>query len=134
MKHPVNSRRSRNGRNGNKRGYGPNSNRSLESNGPDIKVRGTPNQIFDKYISLARDASVAGDRIASESYFQHAEHYYRIVNASSDASNRLQQSLDRPSNGGANPHEEAAQAATDSNPVEPVETDLGGSDPNPTLS
>ena len=134
MKHPVNSRRSRNGRNGNKRGYGPNSNRSLESNGPDIKVRGTPNQIFDKYISLARDASVAGDRIASESYFQHAEHYYRLVNASSDASNRLQQSLDRPSNGGANPHEEAAQAATDSNPVEPVETDLGGSDPNRTLS
>ena len=134
MKHPVNSRRSRNGRNGSKRGYGPNGNRSLESNGPDVKVRGTPNQIFDKYISLARDATVGGDRIAAESYFQHAEHYYRLVNASSDASNKLQQSLDRPSNGGAESHEGTAQATAEANPVEPAETDVGGSDPNPTPS
>jgi hypothetical protein len=134
MKHPVNSRRSRNGRNGSKRGYGQNGNRSLESNGPDVKVRGTASQIFDKYISLARDATGASDRIAAESYFQYAEHYHRLVNAASDASSRLQQSLDRPPNGGAESEEEAAQAAADSNAVKPVETDLGSSDPNPTLS
>ena len=134
MKHPVNSRRSRNGRTGNKRSYGPNGNRSLESNGPDVKVRGTPNQIFDKYISLARDATAAGDRIAAESYFQHAEHYYRLVNGSSESSAKAQQPVVRPANAGAEARGGIAQGAVEPNPIMPVETDLGSSDPGPTLS
>ncbi len=55
--------------------------RSYESNGPDVKVRGTPSHIAEKYGALARDAHSAGDRVAAESYFQHAEHYNRIVAA-----------------------------------------------------
>lgn len=55
--------------------------RSYESNGPDVKVRGTPAHIAEKYGALARDAHSSGDRIAAESYFQHAEHYNRIVAA-----------------------------------------------------
>lgn len=54
-------------------------NRSYDSNGPDVRVRGTASQVFDKYQTLARDAMSAGDRVMSENYLQHAEHYYRIV-------------------------------------------------------
>ena len=55
--------------------------RSYESNGPDVKVRGTALHIAEKYMQLARDAQSSGDRIQAESYLQHAEHYYRIVSA-----------------------------------------------------
>jgi len=55
--------------------------RSYESNGPDVKIRGTALHIAEKYVQLARDAQVSGDRVAAENYLQHAEHYYRIVAA-----------------------------------------------------
>ena len=84
MKQPINSRRSRVGRNGGKRPFNHGGNRSFDSSGPGLKVRGTPNQIFDKYIALARDATVSGDRISAENLLQHAEHYFRIFNGSAD--------------------------------------------------
>lgn len=55
--------------------------RSYESNGPDVKVRGTALHIAEKYVQLARDAQSSGDRVQAENYLQHAEHYYRIVSA-----------------------------------------------------
>jgi hypothetical protein len=55
--------------------------RNYESNGPDVKIRGTAAHIAEKYMSLARDALASGDMIAAESYFQHAEHYNRIIMA-----------------------------------------------------
>jgi hypothetical protein len=55
--------------------------RSYESNGPDVKIRGTALHIAENYVQLARDAQASGDRVAAESYLQHAEHYYRIVAA-----------------------------------------------------
>ena len=54
-------------------------NRSYDSNGPDVRVRGTASQVFEKYQALARDAMSAGDRVMAENYQQHAEHYYRIL-------------------------------------------------------
>lgn len=54
---------------------------TFESNGPDVKVRGSAQQVVEKYLALARDASSAGDRIMAENYFQHAEHYLRMLNA-----------------------------------------------------
>ncbi len=71
----------RRGRNNNRRGGGNSSSRVFDSNGPDVKVRGTPNTIYDKYMALAHDAQSSGNRIAYESYLQHAEHYYRLVQA-----------------------------------------------------
>jgi hypothetical protein len=56
-------------------------NRTLESTGPDVKIRGSAAHIYDKYMQLSRDASSAGDRVASESYLQHAEHYFRMLRA-----------------------------------------------------
>lgn len=55
--------------------------RSFESNGPDVKIRGTAAHIADKYMSLSRDAQSSGDRIMAENYLQHAEHYHRIIAA-----------------------------------------------------
>ena len=53
--------------------------RSFESNGPDVKIRGTPSHIAEKYVSLARDALASGDPVLAENYLQHAEHYNRII-------------------------------------------------------
>ena len=54
-------------------------NRVFESNGPDVKLRGTAAQVHEKYVGLARDAQSSGDRVAAEGYFQHAEHYQRML-------------------------------------------------------
>jgi Domain of unknown function (DUF4167) len=79
---PSNKQRSRNkpgSNNNNRRNVGNIINRVFESAGPDGKVRGTPQQIIDKYQALARDAQVSGDRVAAESYLQHSEHYSRLL-------------------------------------------------------
>lgn len=55
-------------------------NRVFDSSGPEGKVRGTPQQIIDKYTLLARDAQLSGDRVAAENFQQHAEHYTRMLN------------------------------------------------------
>ncbi|WP_374447988.1 DUF4167 domain-containing protein [Stella sp.] len=54
---------------------------TFDSNGPSIKIRGNAYQVFEKYITLAREATLSGDRIAAEGFYQHAEHYFRIINA-----------------------------------------------------
>ena len=53
--------------------------RNFDSNGPDVKIRGSASSIFERYCQLARDANASGDRVAAENYLQHAEHYYRIM-------------------------------------------------------
>ncbi len=62
-----------------------NRNHVFDSNGPDLRVRGTAQQLFEKYLQLGRDATSGGDRVMAESYFQHAEHYFRILNAMNQA-------------------------------------------------
>ena len=62
-----------------------NRNHSFDSSGPDVRVRGTAQQLFEKYLQLGRDATSGGDRVMAESYFQHAEHYFRILNAMNQA-------------------------------------------------
>lgn len=62
-------------------GGGGGGQRNFDSNGPEVKIRGTAAHIFDRYCQLARDANASGDRIAAENYLQHAEHYYRIMMA-----------------------------------------------------
>jgi hypothetical protein len=54
-------------------------NRVFDSSGPEGKVRGTPQQIIEKYMSLFRDSQLSGDRVAAENFQQHAEHYTRIL-------------------------------------------------------
>jgi hypothetical protein len=66
-----------------------NRNHVFDSNGPDLRVRGTAQQLFEKYLQLGRDATSGGDRVMAESYFQHAEHYFRILNAINQATQQV---------------------------------------------
>lgn len=76
----MKSSRSRSRKNRQNRPSGGNIiNRVFDSSGPDGKVRGTPQQIIDKYNQLHRDALLAGDRVDAENFAQHAEHYTRIL-------------------------------------------------------
>lgn len=86
------NRKSRSRSNNKQRGGGGGRN-SYDSSGPAGKVRGTAQQVWEKYQALGHDASSAGDRIAAESYFQFAEHYYRIANANGEMERREQQRL-----------------------------------------
>ena len=61
-----------------------------ESNGPDVKIRGTASHVAEKYLQLARDAQSSGDPVAAENYYQHAEHYFRLIAA---AQEQFRQSL-----------------------------------------
>jgi hypothetical protein len=86
MRQGPNSRRAR-GRSSSasRRTNLPNRNQTFDSNGPEVRIRGNAYQVHEKYLTLARDASAAGDRVMSENYLQHAEHYYRIINAMNEA-------------------------------------------------
>jgi hypothetical protein len=68
-----------------------NRNHVFDSNGPDLRIRGTAQQLFERYLQLGRDATTGGDRVMAESYFQHAEHYFRILNAMAQAQGQPQQ-------------------------------------------
>jgi len=76
-------------------------NQTFDSNGPEGRVRGSASQVFEKYLALARDAHTAGDRIAAENYFQHAEHYYRIFNVSAQNAQNPQNAQNRAQGNGS---------------------------------
>ena len=88
--------------------------RTYESNGPDVKIRGTAMHIAEKYQQLARDAQASGDRVMSENYNQHAEHYLRIVAAAQPQQSQQQA---QPS---ARNEAEPAQEATPTNGASPA--------------
>ncbi|MGH1376566.1 MAG: DUF4167 domain-containing protein [Alphaproteobacteria bacterium] len=85
MRHGTsnNNRRQRN-RGGNGGGHGRRNNQPrtqvYDSNGPDVRIRGTAHQVAEKYLALAKDAVSAGNHMVAENYFQHAEHYIRVIN------------------------------------------------------
>ncbi|MFC4170210.1 DUF4167 domain-containing protein [Teichococcus aestuarii] len=82
-----------------------NRNHVFDSNGPDMRLRGTAQQLFEKYLQLGRDATGAGDRVMAESYFQHAEHYFRILNAMAQAVQAQQGQAPRRQQNGADGQE-----------------------------
>ena len=90
MRQGQQNRRGRGRNNNNRKGGGHHHNplaRSFESNGPDVKIRGTPAHIAEKYMALARDAQTSGDPVLAENYLQHAEHYSRIIMAYREQTN-----------------------------------------------
>ena len=91
---PQNGPNGHNGGNGggsSSSGGGYNPNRVYDSNGPEIKIRGTATHVYEKYLQLARDSNASGDRIVAESYLQHAEHYFRIMAATQAQAQQYQQ-------------------------------------------
>jgi hypothetical protein len=81
MRPGPNLKRQRGRNNGRNRPHMPVRAQTFDSNGPDVRIRGNAYQVLEKYLALARDAQAAGDRIAAENFYQHAEHYYRLINA-----------------------------------------------------
>jgi hypothetical protein len=75
-----------------------NINRTIDSNGPDIKIRGNAHHIYEKYLQLARDSNSQGDRVMAENYLQHAEHYYRMIMAAQAANPQPQPVQHNPNN------------------------------------
>ena len=59
----------------------PNRVQTFDSNGPSVKIRGNAYQVFERYVAMAREAQTSGDRVAAENLYQHAEHYFRVMNA-----------------------------------------------------
>jgi hypothetical protein len=107
------------GNNGGGSGGGFNPNRTYDSSGPEIKIRGSASHVYEKYLQLARDANSGGDRVMAENYLQHAEHYYRIVAAAAAQAAQHQAQL-AVQNGGQAP-------ATNGQPPQP-----GTPQPQPT--
>lgn len=83
MRSRNNNNNNSNNNNNNRRGQNPMT-RVFESNGPDIKIRGTASHVAEKYVQLARDARSSGDPVAAENYYQHAEHYFRLIAAAQE--------------------------------------------------
>jgi hypothetical protein len=83
MRNGQNKRMRGRNRNNNNRGHNPLT-KVFESNGPDVKIRGNASHIAEKYIQLARDAQSSGDPVAAENYYQHAEHYFRLIAAAQE--------------------------------------------------
>ncbi len=96
----ANKQAMRNGQNKRMRGRNRKSHNPLtrvyESNGPDIKIRGTANHVAEKYVQLARDAQASGDPVAAENYYQHAEHYFRMIAAVQEQFRQNQPNFYRP--------------------------------------
>jgi hypothetical protein len=85
---PGPNKRSRGRNNGNNPHHNrpriPHRIQTFDSNGPNVKIRGNAYQVFERYVALAREAAASGDRIAAENLYQHAEHYFRMMNANGD--------------------------------------------------
>ena len=87
---------------GNQQNAFNNPNRHFESVGPDVKIRGSAQQVLEKYQQYARDAHTSGDRVLSEAYFQYAEHYQRIVAKQNEARSQQQGGQPQNRNGNSN--------------------------------
>jgi len=100
MRQGSTGRRSRGRPNRKQHGGQPRSG-NYDSSGPEGRIRGNAHQVYERYVGLARDALSAGDRIAAETYFQHAEHYFRIMNARNDGTPSQQNPARQRGNGHA---------------------------------
>jgi hypothetical protein len=108
--------------------------RVYESNGPDVKIRGTASHVAEKYIQLARDAQSSGDPVAAENYFQHAEHYFRLIAA---AQEQFRQSTPfYRGEGGMDLQDDVGEDVDDDGAVQPglgEQPSFGTRDPQPYL-
>ncbi|HYZ20793.1 MAG TPA: DUF4167 domain-containing protein [Rhodopila sp.] len=106
-----------------------NRNHVFDSNGPDVRIRGTAQQLFEKYLQLGRDATSGGDRVTAEGYFQHAEHYFRILNAMNQAAQQSQQQNGQHQRRNQ-PQGDGIQISDDAAPADGQET-AEGAEPRP---
>jgi len=131
----------RNGQNKRMRGRNRKSHNPLtrvyESNGPDVKIRGTASHVAEKYVQLARDAQSSGDPVGAENYFQHAEHYFRLIAAAQEQFRQNQpNAYFRPEGQGNESRDEAFDEGDDEGAGQPgmgEQPQFGTRDPQPYL-
>ena len=126
MRQAQQNRRGR-GRNNNNRKSQNSLTRSFESNGPDVKIRGTPSHIAEKYVTMARDALSTGDPVLAENYLQHAEHYNRIILTHREQQTSHQSDAASSGQGGGRSRN-AQEQPEDSRQPEPRQSDTRQSD------
>ena len=133
----MRGRNNNNNNNNNRRSHNPLT-RVYESNGPDVKIRGTANHVAEKYLQLARDAQSSGDPVSAENYFQHAEHYFRLIAAAQEQFRQNNPNFQpRPEGGGNDQQFQSRQDENfenqddDSQPF--AETPFGTREPQPYL-
>jgi len=114
--------------------------RVYESNGPDIKIRGTANHVAEKYVQLARDAQSSGDPVAAENYYQHAEHYFRMIAAVQEQFRQNQPNFYRPegatgndTHGGNDMQDESFDDGDDEGQMAPMQGGGGGGGEQPSF-
>lgn len=117
------------GGNNNNRKPGSARHQTFDSNGPDTRVRGTAIQVYEKYMSLARDATTSGDRVMAENYYQHAEHYYRIIASFSEGQPYIPQHMQQRDSFDYDQDDERAQEQGDAGAPESAGLDV----PQPDL-
>ncbi|MCK5374786.1 MAG: DUF4167 domain-containing protein [Alphaproteobacteria bacterium] len=118
MRHGTSSKRQRSRNNSSGRRNNQQRTQVYDSNGPDVRIRGTAHQVAEKYLALAKDSNAAGDIIVAENYYQHAEHYIRIINDNNgkfDASRVLEKDAG---------HNDAGNCSTDAQKRNNHEEDL----------
>jgi hypothetical protein len=122
------------GRNNHRKSHNPMA-RVFESNGPDVKIRGNPSHIAEKYIQLARDAQASGDPIAAENYYQHAEHYFRVIASAQEQFRQSNPHFSRPEPEMSNARDEAEDGDENAQPSAGGTTDqpFGTREPQPFL-
>ena len=108
MRHGTTNRRQRNRGNSNRNG-GQQKMKVFDSNGPDVRIRGTAHQVNEKYMTLAKDAASSGDRTLADNYLQHAEHYQRIINSWVQEETSNQDAKQSDDNSGNKPNRNASQ-------------------------
>jgi len=125
-----------NNHNNNRRNHNPLT-RVYESNGPDVKIRGTANHVAEKYLQLARDAQSSGDPISAENYYQHAEHYFRLIAAAQEQFRQNNPNYQpRPEGGGeqfAQRNDESYDDGDDTQPSFGGEAPFGTREPQPYI-
>ena len=130
MRNGQNNKRMR-GRNNHRKSHNPMA-RVFESNGPDVKIRGNPSHIAEKYVQLARDAQASGDPIAAENYYQHAEHYYRVIAAAQEQFRQSNPHFSRPETETQGARDEAYDDGDDEQPSV-GDTPFGTREPQPYI-
>jgi hypothetical protein len=105
--------------------------RVYESNGPDVKIRGSASHVAEKYVQLARDAQASGDPVAAENYYQHAEHYFRMI-AAAQEQYRQNQPVYR-QDGGDGRNDESYDDDGDDGPSMGGEPGYGPNEPQPYM-
>ena len=112
----MNMKRQRGRNNGRNKPHMPVRPQTFDSSGPEVRIRGNAYQVLEKYLALARDATAAGDRIAAENFYQHAEHYFRTINANSEGHHRPPMQQQHQGQGQPHQHPQQMQPPHNSQP------------------